>query len=164
MYKLDNKMTKKTKLNKEILVTLYMDATLRHNEAPTSVYSFAKMNHFEESEFYRFFGSFKALEAAIYELFFDNTIKTLENTKEYKNYDAMNRLLSFYFTIFGNLSANRSYVSKSLLVDGGGLKQMKKLKPLREKFLNFIDELDLGGFDLKNKRLDDIKDSLVNES
>ena len=46
----------------------------------------------------------------------------------------------------------------------GGLNQMKKLKTLRKKFLNFIDELDLGVIDIKNKRLDDIKDSVINES
>ena len=141
-----------------------MDAVLDHNEVPQSVYSFAKMNHFEESEFYRFFGSFEALEAAIYELFFEKTMKTLEKSKEYKDYDAMNQLLSFYFTFFGNLTANRSYVSKSLQMEMGGLNQMKKLKTLRQKFLNFIDELDLGVIDIKNKRIDDIKDSVVNES
>lgn len=157
-------MAKKTKINKENLVALYMDAVLDHNEVPQSVYSFAKMNHFEESEFYRFFGSFEALEAAIYELFFEKTMKTLDKSKEYKDYDAMNQLLSFYFTFFGNLTANRSYVSKSLKMEMGGLNQMKKLKTLRQKFLNFIDELDLGVIDIKNKRIDDIKDSVVNES
>jgi hypothetical protein len=157
-------MAKKTKINKENLVALYMDAVLDHNEVPQSVYSFAKMNHFEESEFYRFFGSFEALEAAIYELFFEKTMKTLDKSKEYKDYDAMNQLLSFYFTFFGNLTANRSYVSKSLQMEMGGLNQMKKLKTLRKKFLNFIDELDLGVIDIKNKRIDDIKDSVVNES
>jgi hypothetical protein len=157
-------MAKKTKINKEDLVALYIEAVLEHNEVPQSVYSFAKMNHFEESEFYRFFGSFEALEAAIYELFFEKTMKTLDKSKEYKNYDAMNQLLSFYFTFFGNLTANRSYVSKSLQMEMGGLNQMKKLKTLRKKFLNFIDELDLGVIDIKNKRIDDIKDSVVNES
>ena len=157
-------MSKKTKINKENLVTFYMDAVLDNNKVPKSVYSFAKMNHFEESEFYRFFGSFEALEAAIYELFFEKTMKTLEKSKEYKDYDAMNQLLSFYFTFFGNLTANRSYVSKSLQLEMGGLNQMKKLKTLRKKFIRFIDELDLGVINIKNKRLDDIKDSVVNES
>jgi hypothetical protein len=157
-------MANKTKINKQNLVALYMDAVLDHNEVPKSVYLFAKTNHFEESEFYRFFGSFEALEAAVYELFFEKTMKTLVKSKEYKDYDAMNQLLSFYFTLFGNLSANRSYVSKSLHIEMGGLNQMKKLKTLRKKFLNFIDELDIEVIDIKNKRLDDIKDSVVNES
>jgi hypothetical protein len=141
-----------------------MDFVLENNKTPESVYNFAKANHFDESQFYRFFGSFEALDSAVYESFFNNTTKTLKKSKEYKNYDAMNQLLSFYFTFFGNLTANRSYVSKSLQAEMTGLSKMKKLKPLRKKFLDFVDELDLGGFNLNNKQLDDIKDRVVNES
>jgi hypothetical protein len=35
---------------------------------------------------------------------------------------------------------------------------------LRKKFLSFIDGLDLGITELKNKNLDDVKDRVVNES
>ena len=44
------------------------------------------------------------------------------------------------------------------------LHAVKKLNILRKKFLDFIDELDLGGHDLKNKHLDNIKNSVINES
>ncbi|MAR97931.1 MAG: heat-shock protein [Formosa sp.] len=157
-------MSDKIKLSKDKLITMYMDFVLENNKTPESVYNFAKANHFDESQFYRFFGSFEALDSAVYESFFNNTTKTLKKSKEYKNYDAMNQLLSFYFTFFGNLTANRSYVSKSLQAEMTGLSKMKKLKPLRKKFLDFVDELDLGGFNLNNKQLDDIKDRVVNES
>ena len=157
-------MSDKIKLSKDKVIAMYMDFVLENNKTPESVYNFAKANHFDESQFYRFFGSFEALDSAVYESFFNNTTKTLKKSKEYKNYDAMNQLLSFYFTFFGNLTANRSYVSKSLQAEMTGLSKMKKLKPLRKKFLDFVDELDLGGFNLNNKRLDDIKDRVVNES
>ena len=157
-------MPNKIKLSNDKLITMYMDFVLENNKTPESVYTFAKANHFDESQFYRFFGSFEALDSAVYESFFNNTTKTLKKSKEYKNYDAMNQLLSFYFTFFGNLTANRSYVSKSLQAEMTGLSKMKKLKPLRKKFLDFVDELDIGGFNLNNKRLDDIKDRVVNES
>ena len=103
-------MAKNTKLTKDKLIELYMNSVLKHNETPKSVYIFAKMNNLEESEFYSFFGSFEALESSIFETFFDNTIKTLEKSKDYKNYDDQNKILSFYFTFFENLTANRSYV------------------------------------------------------
>ena len=157
-------MPKKIKINKEKLIELYMDYVLQQDEPPKSVYSFAKANHFEESDFYSFFGSFNSLESAVYELFFDKTMKTLQNSKEYKGYDAMNQLLSFYFTFFGNLTANRSYIFNSLKLEINSLHAIKKLNTLRKKFLDFIDELDLGGHDLKNKHLDNIKNSVVNES
>jgi len=157
-------MAKNTKLTKDKLIALYMNSVLEHNETPKSVYTFAKMNNFEESEFYGFFGSFEALESSIFETFFDNTIKTLEKSKDYKNYDDQNRLLSFYFTFFGNLTANRSYVIQALHSTKSGLNHLKKLKPLRNKFLEFVDQLNLSGLELKNKRIDDIKDNIVNES
>ena len=157
-------MAKKIKISKEALVTMYMNTVLEHDETPKSVYAFAKMNHFQESEFYSFFGTFEALESYIYELFFEKTITTLNKSKEYVDYDAMNKLLSFYFTLFSNLTSNRSYVSKSLESEKGGLSQLKKLKPLRKKFLEFVDDLDLGGFEIKNKHFDNIKDQVFNES
>lgn len=157
-------MAKKTKLTKDKLIALYMDSVLDHNETPKSVYAFAKMNQFDESEFYAFYGSFEALESSIFETFFENTINTLEKSKDYKDYDDQNRLLSFYFTFFGNLTANRSYVSHLLSAAKGNLNTMKKLRPLRKMFLAFVDQLDLGGFEIKNKRIDDFKDNVVNES
>ena len=157
-------MAKKTKLTKQRLIELFMDSVLEHNETPKSVYAFAKMNHFEEAEFYSFFGSFQALESSIFETFFDNTINTLEKSKDYKNYDAQNKLLSFYYTFFGNLTANRSYVVHALETSNGGLNTLKKLKPLRKKFIEFVDTLELVDFEIKNKRIDDIKDNVVNES
>jgi len=157
-------MAKKIKINKEKLVELYMDYVLQQGETPKSVYTFAKENHFEESDFYRFFGSFNSLESAVFELFFNKTMKTLQNSKEYRGYDAMNQLLGFYFTFFGNLTANRSYIFNSLKLEINSLHTKKKLNTLRKKFLDFVDELDLGGHDLKNKHLDNIKNSVVNES
>ena len=157
-------MAKKTKLTKQRLIELFMDSVLEHNETPKSVYAFAKMNHFEEAEFYSFFGSFQALESSIFETFFDNTINTLEKSKDYKNYDAQNKLLSFYYTFFGNLTANRSYVVHALETSNGGLNTLKKLKLLRKKFIKFVDTLELVDFEIKNKRIDDIKDNVVNES
>ena len=77
-------MAKKTKLTNDKLIALYMDSVLDHNETPKSVYAFAKMNQFDESEFYAFYGSFEALESSIFETFFENTINTLEKSKDYK--------------------------------------------------------------------------------
>jgi hypothetical protein len=76
----------------------------------------------------------------------------------------MNKILSFYFTFFANLTANRSYIKFSLSNDNSKLNNIKQLRLLRKKFLSFIDGLDLGITELKNKNLDDVKDRVVNES
>jgi len=74
-------MAKNKAITQNTLVDLYMDYVLEHNHAPKSIYSFSKHNGFDEAEFYKFFGNFKALEKSIFTQFFTNTINTLESSK-----------------------------------------------------------------------------------
>ena len=157
-------MAKKKPLTQNTLVKLYMDYVLEHNHAPKSIYTFAKSNGFEEADFYQFFANFEVLESAIFSLFFTNTLETLETSKDYPTYDSRNQLLSFYFTFFENLTANRSYVVYALNESSNQLENLKKLKGLRSKFLNYIDQLDIEVLQIKNKQLEQIKDSIVQET
>ena len=75
-----------------------------------------------------------------------------------------NQLLSFYFTFFENLTANRSYVVYALSDGKNQLENLKKLKGLRSMFLNYIDQLDIEVLQIKNKQLEQIKDSVVQET
>jgi hypothetical protein len=156
-------MAKKNTLTQETIVKLYMTYVLEHNHVPKSIYKFATSNGFEEAEFYTFFANFEVLENTIFSLFFTNTIEALEESKDYSTYDSRNQLLSFYFTFFENLTANRSYVVHAL--NGSNqLEGLKKLKGLRAKFLNYIDQLDIEVLQIKNKQLEQIKDSVVQET
>ena len=157
-------MSKKNTPTQNSLIKLYMAYVLEHNHAPKSVYAFAKSNGFEESEFYTFFANFDSLESTIFSLFFTNTIEILESSKDYPTYDSRNQLLSFYFTFFENLTANRSYVVYALSENCNKLENLKKLKSLRSKFLNYIDELDIEVLQIKNKQLELLKDGIVQES
>jgi len=157
-------MAKKNTLTQNKLVKLYMEHVLEHNHAPKSIYKFAKSNGFEEAEFYKFFANFEILESTIFSLFFTNTLETLESSKDYPTYDSRNQLLSFYFTFFENLTANRSYVVYALNESSNQLENLKKLKGLRSKFLNYIDQLDIEVLQIKNKQLEQIKDSVVQET
>ena len=157
-------MAKKNTLTQYSLVQLYMEYVLEHNHAPKSVYTFAKSNGFEETEFYTFFANFESLDSTIFSLFFTNTKEMLESSKEYSTYDSRNQLLSFYFTFFENLTANRSYVVYALNESRNKLENLKKLKGLRSKFLDYIDELDIEVLQIKNKQLEQLKDSVVQES
>ena len=157
-------MSKKNTTTQNSLIEFYMSHVLEHNHAPKSVYAFAKSNGFEESEFYNCFANFETLENEIFSLFFTNTKDTLESSKDYSNYDSRNQLLSFYFTFFENLTANRSYVVYALSESPNKLENLKKLKGLRSKFLDYIDELDIEVVQVKNKQLEYLKDSIVQES
>ena len=153
-------MAKKQK-SKQDIITAYMHHILEHSSAPESVYKFGKDNGFTEAEFYNFFGTFKSLEKSIFNNFFDNTVDLLEKNSEYQNFDAQNKLLSFYFT-FEVLKANRSYVIMTLSIQKIG-KTNKALAGLKESFKKYIDELDIETLDLKQEKLEEIKQKSLSE-
>ncbi len=155
-------MAKKQK-SKQDIITAYMHHILEHSSAPESVYKFGKDNGFTEAEFYNFFGTFKSLEKSIFNNFFDNTVDLLEKNSEYQNFDAQNKLLSFYFTFFEVLKANRSYVIMTLSIQKASLKTNKVLAGLKESFKKYIDELDIETLDLKQEKLEEIKQKSLSE-
>lgn len=157
-------MAKKKLFTQKKIIELYMDYVLQHNHAPKSIYLFSKINGFEEAVFYEIFGNFESLEKAVFTQFFTNTKETLESSKDYLTYDSRNQLLSFYFTFFEFLTANRSYVIFALSESKNQLENLKKLKGLRYEFLNFIDQLDIEVMKIKNKQLEQIKDNVVQET
>lgn len=68
-------MAKKKTITQSRLITFYMDYVLTHNQAPKTVYAFAKDNNFNEADFYKNYASFEVLEQSIFKVFFDNTLK-----------------------------------------------------------------------------------------
>lgn len=157
-------MAKKKTITENDIISSYMDYVLEHNENPKSVYAFAKANSFEESKFYEFFGSFEAIEKHIFEAFFNNTISVLEKSEDYKSFDARNKLLSFYYTFFENLTANRSYVMYSLHRHKNGLKGLTLLSGLKKNFTFYIEELDIETLDIKQEQIDKIQRRALQES
>ncbi|WP_178984133.1 TetR family transcriptional regulator C-terminal domain-containing protein [Winogradskyella helgolandensis] len=157
-------MAKKKNLTQTDIISFYMDYVLTHDKKPNSVYAFAKDNNFEEQKFYEFFNSFELLEQSIFKIFFDNTFAILEKSEDYHSFDVRNKLLSFYFTFFEILTANRSYVVHALSMDKNKLKSLKTLSHLKESFSHFIENLDIQTIDLKQEKLEKIKSKALKES
>ncbi|WP_400078400.1 TetR family transcriptional regulator C-terminal domain-containing protein [Winogradskyella sp. R77965] len=157
-------MAKKKNIKQADIISYYMDYVLTHNHKPKSVYAFAKDNNFEEQKFYEFFNSFELLEQSIFKVFFDNTLEVLYKSEDYKSFDARNKLLSFYFTFFEVLTANRSYVIHALSSDKNQLKSLKTLSHLKKSFANYIELLDIKTLDLKQEKLEKIKNRGLKES
>ena len=146
-------MAKKKSITQADIIGYYMDYVLTHNENPKSVYAFAKDNNFEEQRFYEFFASFDSLEQSIFKIFFDNAHEVLEKSEDYINFDPKNKLLSFYFTFFEILTANRSYVTYALEGHKSSLKSMRTLVHLKKRFVNYIEHLNIKTIDLKQEQL-----------
>ena len=157
-------MAKKKSISQSDLITLYMDYVLMHDHKPKSVYAFAKDNNFNESKFYEFFTSFEALEQSIFKVFFDNTHNALDKSEDYQSFDARNKLLSFYYTFFENLTANRSYVVHALKGNKNDMKSLKVLSHLKKSFNNYIEHLGINLIDVKQDQLQKIQNRGLKES
>ena len=157
-------MAKKKSITSTAIISFYMDYVLNHNKQPTSVYSFAKMNNFEEALFYKHFGNFEALEQSIFNAFFDNTYNILEKSGDYKSYDSRNKLLSFYFTFFEVLSANRSYVTYAINHRKNDLMKLQSFSKLKQSFTNYIQSLNIELLEVKQETLEKVQDKTLKES
>lgn len=157
-------MAPKKKIKADDIISLYMDYYLENGEAPKSVYHFAKVNNFEEKDFYQFFGSFEAIDNYVFKAFFDQTVKLLEKSEEYSTFDPRNKLLSFYFTYFELLTANRSFVLSILDSGDPSMKSLRVLRELRSAFAEYIAELEIETLDLKEEKLEKLKDKSLKES
>ncbi len=157
-------MKKKHKITSEKIIELYMNDVLLLSEPHSSVYAFAKRHDFEESEFYQHFSSFENIEKFIFASFCDQAIILLEQSKEYIDFNEKQKLLSFYYTFFEILSANRSYVVTFLQKHRSKLKSLKSLSRLKESYLSFVDGLDLEKIDFKKERFNSIQDKGFKEA
>ena len=157
-------MAKKKNIKQADLISLYMDYVLTHNQQPKSVYSFSKDNNFEEQKFYEYFNSFEALEKSIFKAFFDNTHDVLQKSEDYQSFDARNKLLSFYYTFFEVLTANRSYVIYALENEKNKLKTLKTLSSLKSSFTKYVSTLDIKTLDLKEEKLEKLQKRSIEES
>ena len=157
-------MARKKTVKKHDLISMFMEFVLENDHPPKSVFSFAKENNFEEASFYEFFGSFEALEEAVFETFFENTLQLLSKSEEYQDYDARNKLLSFYFTFFELLTANRSYVVYAFNKGKNNLKSLQSLKGFHKHFKQFIDHLDIETLDIQQDQIEKFQHKALQES
>ncbi|MDR7211410.1 TetR family transcriptional regulator C-terminal domain-containing protein [Flavobacterium piscis] len=156
--------TKKKIITKDDIVSKYMNEVLEKGEKPKSVYHFVKDNEFTEAEFYAFFGTLESLEKEIFRLFFVNTIDLLHKNTDYPEYDMKNKMLSFYFTFFENLTANRSYVLQSLKMNRNPLKNLVQLTLLREAFKGYVSEILTDDYRLELEKLQKFQEKAIQES
>lgn len=156
--------TKKTTITKDKIVSMYMNYTLENNDKPKSVYNFTKLNNFTESEFYSFFGTMESVEKEIFNMFLEKTVELLQKDKDYETYDMKSKMLSFYFTFFELLSANRSYVTMSLKQHRNELKNLMQLSGLRNNFKNYVSEIITDEYRTKQEKLQNFQEKAIKET
>lgn len=127
----------KVNLTEERLISSYMEYVLINDKEPRSVFKFCKENNITEDEFYNYFGSFEGLKQGIWKKFFSGTISLLNSSPEYNGFATREKLLTFYYTFFELLTANRSYVLFTLAGDEDKLMNLQQLRGLRKEVKHF---------------------------
>ena len=153
----------KKKPSEDKLIAIYMDYVLVNESTPRSVYKFAKENDITEQEFYEFFGSFDGLRKKIWDKFFDNTLSVMEKSPDYHSFSNREKLLTFFYTFFEVLTANRSYVFYALSEHKDRMKNLEQLKGLRRKMRSFAKELISDGNSEKSFKLFEQSESIFSE-
>lgn len=156
--------SKKIALSKEKIVSLYMEYVLEHDEKPKSVFKFSKLNNITETEFYSFFGTIESIEKEIFSMFFDKTVSLLQKDKDYESYDMRSKMLSFNFTFFELLTANRSYVVMALKESGSPLKSMTQLSSLRKSYKEFVTEIITEEIRTKQEQFQNFQEKAIQEA
>lgn len=156
--------TKKTTITKDKIVSMYMNYTLENNEKPKSVYNFAKLNNFSEAEFYNFFGTMESVEKEIFKMFLEKTVELLQKNQDYETYDMKSKMLSYYFTFFELLSANRSYVTMSLKQHHNDLKNLMQLSSLRNSFKKYVAGIISDDYRIQQEKFQNFQEKAIQET
>lgn len=128
-------------ITKDSIISMYMEYVLENERVPLSVYKFCKENDITETEFYNFFGTFDGLRKEIWSNFYTYTITLIHKSEGYAMLSNQDKLLTFYYTFFEMLTANRSYVLFTLKEHREMMKNMEQLKGLRRNIKSFAGEL-----------------------
>lgn len=88
---------------------LYMEYCLS-GDGQQNVYSFCKKAGINETDFYTEFGSLDAVRHHLFKLPFRDTLEALHKDESYSNYNAQEKILSFFFTWTQELIHYRSFL------------------------------------------------------
>ena len=97
-------------------------------------------------------------------MFTEKTIDLLHKNKEYEMYDMRSKMLSFYFTFFEILTANRSYVVMVLKEHNNQLKKLALLSGLRNSYKNFLIEIITDDFRTQQERFQSFQEKTFIET
>ncbi len=125
----------------ESIQAAYIDYVLTEGREPKSVYLFAKNNEMTEEEFYRFFGSFEAVEQNIWAEFARKTITEIKTQEVWPEYSAREKALSFFYSFFELLKGSRSFAIYSLTKHQQGMGSPRVLDTLKTLVENFADDI-----------------------
>jgi len=137
--------TSKAKISAEKIQESYLTYVLTEGKKPHSVFVFANDLGITESEFYEYFSSFESIERNVWEGFMADTLEALENDSNFDNFNAREKLLSFYYTHVEILKGKRSFIQLRWVGMKDVVKTPEPLKSYKEHFLKFAKRIVVQG-------------------
>jgi hypothetical protein len=104
----------KTKGSKDAILKSYRETLLKEGKQPLTVFGFCESLGIAENEFYESYGSFEAVESAIWRNYFSSVGTGLGKDANYSDFSVREKILAFYYTLVEVLRADRSFVLFSL--------------------------------------------------
>ncbi len=154
---------KKQPVTAEQIVSIYSDYVLKHGNKPTSVHSLMHQAGLLEADFYPHYASFEAIESAYFSELFKHSYNLIQQSDDFAQYDAAQKLSSFYFTFIEMATANRSMILYLLPSGKNQLSNLEKLKPLRRDFLNMVKQILQAPMNTQSVRFNEMQAKLVHE-
>lgn len=114
MEKTRKSKAKATTASADKITVAYREYVLTEGKQPASVFKFCKDQGFREDEFYQYFGSFEALEKAIWKNFIEDTRAKMVADASYSTFTTREKILTFYFMLAEALKSDRSFVLHQL--------------------------------------------------
>ncbi len=133
--------------NAEKIQKSYIDYVLTNGEPPKSVYNFAKDLKITEADFYKIYGSFDAIEKAVWE---DLTLATIIKIKEqevWPQYTSREKMLSFFYSYMELLKTKRSFIIYTLKKNPKKVTTPGVLNGARSVFESFAEDIINEGLD-----------------
>jgi hypothetical protein len=148
---------------KKATIDLFVQSVLENSKNPETVYQFCKENGLNEADFYKEYASLQVIEKKVFSNFYSHTLELLTKNDAYQQYGPQEKLLSFYFTFFEVLTANRSYVLIALKQERASLKNLQKLGELRIHFKQYAKEIFSGHIASNIKNIEKVKSETFQE-
>lgn len=127
--------------NPEEIKNSYIDFVLTNGEPPKSVYNFAKKLKITEADFYHFYGSFHAIEKAIWEDLTLATILKIREQEVWTSYTSREKMLSFFYSFLELLKTKRSFIIYSLKKNPTKVTTPDVLSETKPVFLSFSEDV-----------------------
>ena len=133
--------------NAEEIKNNYIDYVLTNGELPKSVYNFAKKMKITESSFYKFYGSFDAIEKSVWEGLTIATILKIKEQEVWLKYTSREKILSFFYTYLELLKTKRSFIIYTLKKHPKRITTPDVLTGAKSEFLSFSEDVINEGLD-----------------